>query len=45
MKVIICMIAKQFVSSHRLTDIAISNTGRLAERERMAFDNTEVVIE
>ena len=45
MKAIICMIAKQFVSSHRLTDIAISNTDRLAEGGRMAFDNTEVVTE
>ena len=41
MKANICMIAKQFVSSHRLKDIAISNTDRLAERERMAFGDTK----
>ena len=41
MKANICMIAKQFVSSHRLMDIAISNTDRLAKRERMAFGDTK----
>ena len=41
MKANICMIAKQFVSSHRLMDIAFSNTDRLTERERMAFGDTK----
>ena len=41
MKANICMIAKQFVSSHRLMDIAISNTDLLAEGGRMAFGDTK----